>query len=113
LYNKYIFEKELEILREDGLQKELASLNFPNNDNILSLMHSKKVSLFSIVNDLTPHQQFKDSDMLMGVKKEMGNNQNIVFPQNAPSSFVIKHSQCAVTYRIEGFKLKNKDKIKD
>lgn len=32
-------------------------------------MHSKKVSIFSIVNDLTPHQQYKDTDILMGVKK--------------------------------------------
>jgi hypothetical protein len=32
-------------------------------------MHYQKVSIFSIVNDLTPHQQYKDGDILMGIKK--------------------------------------------
>lgn len=100
-------------MREDGLQKSIGNLTFPNNEQILELMHSRKVSIFSIVNDLTPHQQFKDGDILNGIKKELNSSSKISYPQNMTNAFVIKHSQRDVTYLIDGFKTKNKDKIKE
>ena len=74
-------------------------------------MHSKKVSIFSIINDLTPHGQFKDTDILLSMQKEI-KSPTISYPKNIANSFAIKHSQCTVEYRMEGFKTKNKDNIK-
>ena len=74
-------------------------------------MLSDKFSLFSIINDNTPNVQFKDTDMISGFQKEFGKSKYIKFDLISKSNFTIRHSQCDVTYSIEGFKLKNQDKV--
>jgi myosin heavy subunit len=98
------------ILREDGLEKEIKDINPPTNDNIISLL-SGKLSLFSIVNDNTPNIQYKDEDMIHGFQRDFGKNQLIRFDLIKKKDFTIVHSQCEVTYTIDGFKFKNQDKV--
>lgn len=55
----------MEILKSDGLEKEISSINPPTNDQIIYVI-SGNLSLFSIINDFTMPQQFKDSDIING-----------------------------------------------
>lgn len=98
------------ILREDGLEKEIKDINPPTNDNVISLL-SGKLSLFSIINDNTPNVQFKDEDMIAGFQRDYGKNPLLRFDLIKKNNFTIVHSQCEVTYNIDGFKLKNQDKV--
>ena len=41
----------------------------PSNEALLSIIYTKNVCIFSIINDLTPHQQYKDMDILFNLKK--------------------------------------------
>lgn len=109
-YNRYVFENEMVILREDGLAKEVESIRPPTNDEVISLLSDKK-SLFSIINDYTPNAQFKDQDMMHGFQRDYTKCNLIKFDLLNKSNFTIVHSQCEVTYNIEGFKLKNQDKV--
>lgn len=72
---------------------------------------SGKLSLFSIINDNTPNVQFKDEDMISGFHRDFGKNALIRFDLIRKNHFTIVHSQCEVTYSIDGFKFKNQDKI--
>lgn len=53
----------MEILKEDGLYDQVANIKPPTNDAVIEVI-AGKLSLFSIINDLTNHQQFKDSDII-------------------------------------------------
>lgn len=55
----------MEILKEDGLEQEIKSIHPPTNDEIISII-SGNLSLFSITNDFTMPQQFKDTDIIQG-----------------------------------------------
>lgn len=69
------------------------------------------MSLFSIINDNTPNQQFKDQDMMHGFQRDFGKHRHIKFDLLNKNNFTIIHSQCEVTYNIVGFKAKNQDKV--
>ena len=109
-YNRYVFENEMVILREDGLEREVAGINPPTNDNIIALL-SGKLSLFSIINDNTPNAQFRDEDMISGFNRDFGKSSLLKFDLIKKKHFTIVHSQCEVTYHIEGFKFKNQDRV--
>lgn len=49
----------MDILKEDGLYEQVANIRQPTNDAIIEVI-SGKLSLFSIINDLTMPQQYKD-----------------------------------------------------
>ena len=69
------------------------------------------MSLFSIINDITPNVQFKDSDMMHGFQRDFSKSRFVKFDLLNKNNFTIVHSQCEVTYCIEGFKSKNQDRV--
>ena len=100
------------ILRQDGLEKEVSGISPPTNDNVIALLTGQK-SLFSIINDITPNQQFKDPDIISGFQREFGKSPLMSFNLIHKTVFTVRHSQCKVTYDTTGFKLKNMDKLSD
>ena len=60
----------MKILEEDGLADQIRSIKPPANDAIIEVI-SGKLSLFSIINDLTMPQQFKDSDIIQGFQNKL------------------------------------------
>ncbi|CAM6006313.1 unnamed protein product [Sphagnum balticum] len=70
-----------------------------------------KLSLFSIINDNTSGPQYKDQDIIHGFKRDFNKSKLIRFDLLSKSRFTVVHSQCEVSYNIEGFKLKNQDKL--
>lgn len=72
---------------------------------------SGKLSLFSIINDNTPNVQFKDEDMMSGFHRDFGKSALLRFDLIKKKHFTIVHSQCEVTYHVEGFKFKNQDRV--
>lgn len=66
------------ILREDGLEKEIQDIKPPTNDDVIALLCSK-LSLFSIINDNTPNQQYKDADMMHGFKRDFSTSKLLKF----------------------------------
>ncbi len=103
LYNKYVFEKEMEILKEDGLFEQVSSIKAPTNEAVIEVI-SGKLSLFSIINDLTMPQQFKDSDIIQSFESKLANSAYLKFDKIQKTKFIIIHSQCSVKYDIDGFK---------
>ena len=73
-------------------------------------MISGNLSLFSIINDFTMPIQFKDDDIRQGFENKLKSN-FLKFDKIHRDNFLISHSQCNVTYSINGFKQKNQDKV--
>jgi hypothetical protein len=67
-------------------------------------MISGKLSLFSIINDGTTTQQFKDSDIIQGFESKLSQYPILKFDKFHKTDFTILHSQCQVRYNIDGFK---------
>lgn len=97
----------MEILREDGLEKQILGILPPTNNEIISVI-SGKLSLFSIVNDMTL-PQFKDEDIIQGFRKI--DHPSLTFDKINRGKFKIIHTQAPVDYNIANFKSKNQDKI--
>jgi myosin heavy subunit len=55
--------------------------------------------------------QFRDEDMISGFQRDFTVSKLIKFDLINKGRFTIIHSQCEVSYNIEGFKLKNQDKV--
>ena len=98
------------ILKQDGLEREVAGISPPTNDDVIALL-SARHSLFSLINEKTPHQQFRDADMIHGFEKDFGKDKLLSFNKIHKTMFTVTHSQCQVTYDITGFKLKNMDRV--
>ncbi len=75
-------------------------------------MLAGKLSIFSIVNDLTLPKQFQDQDMIHSFQSKLINKQILKFNKINNAEFILEHSQCQVAYSIQGFKKKNQDKVK-
>ena len=100
------------ILKQDGLEREVAGISPPTNDDVIALLSSStKLSLFSLINEKTPHPQFKDADMIQGFESSFGKSRLVGFSKLERSVFTVNHSQCQVSYDISGFKLKNMDRV--
>jgi hypothetical protein len=56
--------------------------------------------MFSIINDNTITQQFKDSDIILGFESKLSRSSILKFDKINKTSFVINHSQCNVKYNI-------------
>lgn len=65
----------------------------PTNDQIINLI-SGKLSLFSVINDKTNPQQFKDEDIMHSFQKEFKEKLFIKFDKIHKKKFLIVHSQC-------------------
>ena len=59
------------LLKEDGLGEEIKNINPPANDHIIDII-AGKLSLFSIINDLTMPKQFTDKDIIQGFENKLG-----------------------------------------
>ena len=100
------------ILRQDGLEREVAGITPPTNDHIIALLSSSTaLSLFSLINEKTPHAQFTDTHMIQSFESSFSKSKLIGFSKLQKSVFTVNHSQCQVSYDISGFKLKNIDKV--
>lgn len=93
----------MEILKEDGLFEQVSSIKAPTNEAVIEVI-SGKLSLFSIINDLTMPQQFKDSDIIQSFESKLANSAFLKFDKIQKTKFIIIHSQCSVKYDIDGFK---------
>ena len=49
--------------------------------------------------------------MMHGFQRDYGKSSLLKFDLINKNNFTIVHSQCEVTYNIDGFKLKNQDKV--
>lgn len=87
----------MKILEEDGLAHQVRSIIAPANDAIIDII-SGKLSLFSIINDLTMPQQFKDADIIQGFQSKLGKSSHLRFENIDRTKFTILHSQCNVKY---------------
>jgi myosin-7 len=90
--------------------EQAANIKPPTNDLIIEMI-SGKLSLFSIINDNTTTQQFKDSDIIQGFEAKLSKYHSLKFDKFHRNDFTILHSQCNVRYSIDGFKEKNQDKV--
>jgi len=57
----------MEILKEDGLEKQIMGILPPTNDDIINII-SGKLSLVSLINDMTL-PQFKDEDIIQSFRR--------------------------------------------
>jgi myosin heavy subunit len=81
------------------------------NDEIITII-SGKLSLFSIINDLTMPNQFTDNDIIQNFNK-ISRPKILTFDKINKNFFTLAHTQCSVIYNIDGFKAKNQDKVNE
>ena len=65
------------------------------------------------INDNTQHQQYNDQNIKTGIQDRFLPTNQITVNPKKQLFFTIKHSQCNVEYNVEGFKMKNLDKVND
>lgn len=77
------------------------------------MINGNGVSIFSIINDNTQQQQYTDQNIKSGIQDRFLKTNLIAMNPKKKMAFTIKHSQCTVEYDVEGFKMKNLDKVND
>jgi myosin heavy subunit len=77
------------------------------------MINGPGVSIFSITNDNTTQQQCTDKNIKSSIQDRLGQMGLMEFSHKNQALFTIKHSQCAVEYSVEGFKMKNLDKVNE
>lgn len=101
------------MLSEDGLEEDIKSIKPPTNDDIIQVINGNGVSIFSIINDNTQQQQYTDQNIKSGIQERFLKTNLIALNPKKKLAFTIRHSQCTVEYDVEGFKMKNLDKVND
>jgi myosin heavy subunit len=98
------------MLEEDGIGSDRLTLKPPDNRLLLATL-TGKLSVFSILNDLTLPRQYTDSDMLEGIRHKLKDSAVVSFDPRFRSHFGIHHSHSLIRYRIDEFKVKNQDRV--
>ncbi len=88
----------MELLREDGLDQQIKNIIPPTNDDVIELINGK-LSIFSLINDFTPQQQYKDEDIMNGLNNKLSKSKLIKFNKLKLMEFAVVHSQCEVNYK--------------
>jgi myosin heavy subunit len=119
LYTRYVFETELDEIRNDGLGERVKDIVPPDNRSVIELIEKgKALSIFGLIDDKTSLGMAKDEDIVADIKKGFGDakkgvHKNLLFSMTEKNRFTIVHTQSNVTYTIDGFKSKNEDKVTD
>lgn len=100
------------MLEEDGISSDRLTLRPPDNRPLLAAL-TGKLSVFSILNDLTLPRQYTDTDMLEGIRHKLKDSPVVSFDPRFRSHFAIHHSHSLIRYRIDEFKVKNQDRVTD
>ena len=107
-FTETILKFEKEEFNREGVQ--LNEIKFDSNSECLELIE-KKGGVVSIINDEVTVPQGNDKQVLSRLKNELANNKFFKKPLN--DAFIVKHFAGDVSYDIEGFVNKNRDKIPD
>ena len=110
-YNTYIFCKDLEECRAEGI--DVSDVPFPDNTPCLQLMTAKG-GIFSLLDDECNLGSGTDAGFLTNVIGAHSGHAFFEVKKLAKTpSFVVKHYAGDVSYDIEGFREKNLDTLKD
>ncbi|KRW98093.1 Regulator of chromosome condensation 1/beta-lactamase-inhibitor protein II [Pseudocohnilembus persalinus] len=113
LYIKYVFEQEMQIFQEEGLQQYLKPCFFSDNQNIIDVLDKPPNGIFPLLDDQCTTSFNTDESFLNKMRQVMKNQQEeIKFPKIG-NKFIIIHSAKDVEYTCEGFLSKNMDEIQD
>lgn len=110
LFNDYIFNKEQELYKSEGINTE--EIEFINNDYILNLIHGKQ-GIFDIINEVSSFIKSEDKQINNYIDKL--NNNNIIKDRlnSAKQIFMLKHYAGLVNYNTNTFIDKNRNQLPD
>ena len=103
LFNKYIFEEEMNILREEGI--ECQNIIFQSNKHILDFFQMKPSGLFTILDEKTLLDAKSDAGFIAALPK----NDSIY--KIIRNKVIIKHYADSVEYTVGDFYKKNVDRV--
>ena len=111
LFNDYIFNKEQKLYLDEGL--DCQQISFTNNDQILSIIHNPKQSLFYYINEVSSFIKGNDKQIVDKIYKLDSKNIICSNLQKAKNKFSVKHYAGEVEYSVNDFISKNKNIISD
>jgi myosin V len=108
LFNEYIFNKEQDLYKNEGLDVE--SVYFENNDETLNLIEGAKNILYKI-NEVSSFIRGKDKQIIDSIYKINSKHLLLDNLKKANNIFTINHYAGTVEYNVNNFISKNKNKI--
>ena len=109
-YNAYIFTKDLEECRSEGI--DMSSVEFPDNAPCLSLITGKG-GILVLLDEECSLGKGSDDNFLSKISESCGSNSFFLRKVLQKTSFTIHHYAGDVTYEVVGFLDKNRDTLKD
>ena len=103
LFNKYVFEEEINLLEEEGVAHE--SISFQSNRHIIDFFQSKPSGFFAILDEKTLLDAKSDVSLLTSLPK------NVEVYRIYREKIIVKHYADTVEYTTGDFYKKNIDRI--
>lgn len=111
MFNSSIFKEEEAIYRTEGINHE--SVTFVDNQDIIDMIERKKVGLFAMMDEELRIPKSTDKTYLDKIATSYKEHAHFAIPIKTPNTFTIHHYAGAVTYNVDGFLDKNKDRMFD
>jgi len=108
-FNTFIFENETQLYRDEGIS--WASLEFPDNGEIVALLQQSPGGVFPMLDEECFVVGGTSSSWHAKLVRAHERHPNFSFVRHLQNTFVIQHFAGPVTYTAEGFLTKNKDRL--
>jgi myosin heavy subunit len=115
LFNNHIFKLEQQEYKEENI--DFSAITFVDNIECLNLIEKRPVGILSMLDEEVVMPKGSDETLIAKMHKAFGEGKEKHAFYDAdrryPSVFIIKHYAGNVTYQVEGFLNKNRDKLHD
>ena len=107
----HVFDKEIELYKREGAPFE--GIHYADNADLLELVESRKIGLFRMLDDEVKAPGASDRNYCAKIQKRH-QHQRLAFDRRRPDEvFELRHYAGVVRYDVEGFVVKNKDRLYD
>ncbi|XP_065176909.1 unconventional myosin-IXa-like [Sycon ciliatum] len=112
-FNRHIFSYEQEQYQAEGI--EWSEVSFTDNTPCLELISKRPTGILHLLDEESKLSTGTDEKLLEKIGHHQKENTYFVMPRklkNSRPAFTIKHYAGSVTYRIDGFREKNRDMLR-
>ena len=112
-FNQHIFKLEQEIYTSEGIN--WATIEFVDNQPCLDLVSKKPVGILHILDEECTFPKSSDASFLEKLHKNHATKDQKFYekPKLAKTSFIITHYAGKVSYEVESFLEKNRDRLRE
>ncbi|KAH8072564.1 hypothetical protein JL720_11129 [Aureococcus anophagefferens] len=110
-FTKHTFDQEVAVYKAEGVP--FAEIHYISNADVIELVEHRARGMFRMLDDEVRAPGGSDKQYVSKLHRALKDHARLGFDKRNPDVFLLKHYAGVVKYEVEGFLVKNKDRLYD